>query len=47
MNLMGALASRRPAGSRKPELVGETPAFPDIANSDTAFEPPYNSFTNV
>jgi 2-phosphosulfolactate phosphatase len=28
MNLLGAPASRRPVGSRKPELVGETPALP-------------------
>jgi hypothetical protein len=28
MNLLGALASRRPVGSRKPELAGETPALP-------------------
>jgi len=28
MNLLGAPASRRPVGSRKPELAGETPALP-------------------
>ena len=28
MNLLGAPASRRPVGSRKPELAGETPAPP-------------------
>jgi tetratricopeptide (TPR) repeat protein len=31
MNLLGAPVSRRPVGSRKPELAGETPALPDIA----------------
>jgi ATP-dependent helicase/nuclease subunit B len=30
MNLLGAPASRRPVGSRKPELAGETPALPGI-----------------
>jgi NAD dependent epimerase/dehydratase family enzyme len=30
MNLLGALASRRPVGNRKPELAGETPALPGI-----------------
>jgi spermidine synthase len=29
-NLLGAPASRRPVGSRKPELAGETPALPGI-----------------
>jgi hypothetical protein len=28
MNLLGAPASRRPVGNRKPELVGEMPALP-------------------
>ena len=28
MNLLGAPASRRPVGRRKPELAGETPALP-------------------
>src|SRR5664280_915060 len=28
MNLLGASASRRPVGSRKPELAGETPTLP-------------------
>ena len=28
MNLLGAPASRRPVGSRKPEFAGETPALP-------------------
>ena len=31
MNLLGAPASRRPVGSRKPELAGETPALPGTA----------------
>ena len=31
MHLLGALASRRPVGSRKLELAGETPALPRIA----------------
>ncbi|MGB7746488.1 MAG: hypothetical protein WBN75_04295 [Verrucomicrobiia bacterium] len=30
-NLLGAPASRRPVGSRKPEHAGETPAFPGTA----------------
>jgi hypothetical protein len=28
LNFLGALASRRPVGSGKPELAGETPALP-------------------
>jgi hypothetical protein len=31
LNLLGAPASRRPVGNRKPELAGETPALPGIA----------------
>jgi ATP-dependent helicase/nuclease subunit B len=31
MNPLGAPASRRPVGSRNPELAGETPALPGIA----------------
>jgi hypothetical protein len=31
MNLLGAPASRRPAGTRKSELAGETPALPGMA----------------
>ena len=31
MNLLGAPASRRPVGRRKPELAGETPALPGTA----------------
>ena len=31
MDQLGAPASRRPVGSRKPELVGETPALPGTA----------------
>jgi hypothetical protein len=30
MNLLGAPVSRRPVGSRKPKLAGETPALPGI-----------------
>jgi hypothetical protein len=30
INPLGAPASRRPVGSRKPELAGETPALPGI-----------------
>ena len=32
MNLLGAPASRRPVGSRNPELAGETPALPGISS---------------
>jgi para-aminobenzoate synthetase component 1 len=32
MNYLGAPASRRPVGSRKPELAGETPALPGTAS---------------
>src|ERR1017187_1429305 len=31
MNRLGAPASRRPVGNRKPELAGETPALPETA----------------
>ena len=36
MNLLGAPASRRPVGSRKPELAGETPALLGTRPSERA-----------
>jgi ATP-dependent helicase/nuclease subunit B len=39
MNLLGAPASRRPVGSQKTELAGETPALPGIESRVEAIAP--------
>jgi len=38
MYLLGVPASRRPVGSRQPELAGETPVIPEISSVSLKFE---------
>ncbi len=47
MNLLGAPASRRPVGSQKTELAGETPALPGIESRVEAIAPAGVFYVNL
>ena len=47
MNLLGAPASRRPVGSQKPELAGETPALPGIESRVEGITPAGVFYVNL